>query len=1417
MIKGQIYGTVGAILVAGTMFRGFQTTPAPEDNKKTEIRNTIERRISEEGPWIASCRYWAVVREDTQTRTGPSPVVGIKVDANGAKITSEASDSKDDDSKTDCENSKYGWSIPSVQNTGSVIKPEIHAIIAAVPDPLHSHLALEFDRAVDSLTLAAADHRFLASNYWLPWRRPTTSNSSGESSTSEQANERTRQQQPGLIILKFSPPTPETNAGQTSFYRVVYLFLVGESPATGMDGTQLRNALHYEAYLRDKYDAKLTMADPARITVAIRNLVPKESAFRKDAEQTSKDVAPILDKPKLSLGDVTEVKRQIANLTMKFPLELQKQQEPAIRRLTSDIETFKNDLDSVAFIGPRSSGSATSMRQALLCAPFQSPPAAFVGAGTTSTKIAAAELNERSPWQFGNRACPASKTTSTQTQASATIDSGAKPARIFYLSFGEDTGYEEKTLTASFGSEQAPTAILAEDSTVFGDARAASSTTQNSSKDPLFIRFPREISLLRNAQTEQKGSSSSQTPSPYLNLSLKDPGTDDMIPKFSAGQTPLSQEAQLMAIERQLQKAHIRHILITASNILDEIFLARELHRACPNATIVFYNGGDLLVERDVDNAPYVGSLTVTPYSLVSLDRPSSLSRRAFSDSQAAAIYNAASYIFWWGSADSGNPPRLTGSFSDPKDRAQRFPLHVDAVGADGYYPLGILSPCASDSDQITPALDLRIPSICNFASRTGPTILLPDIPSIPSPFWFLLCGLIFLLCCIHGGVMLSANYWSPFTRDLAISYNDQPRRRAVYIHIGASMLCCSALVLAVPYFAFAHAYRGDRFALAISILVLVAAFFAAAATLTRTRSYLKPLKGSVPSYPTHLYLFFNVLAVAIIPIVAGMMSWVCLRNTASWGKSYVGLYFSYRCLHPTSGVSPLIPLILLLLAWYLWSVFQTARLRFSDMNRPRLPGFIDGDSRPYFVSDETLDNCTPPLASCLIENIECFLITRELARRFTGWSSVWLTGVLGVAYVWLFFLCAFELHIHSFESFLHPGSGLTGFEWLTAILFFPLIMIALSAWLRVLFIWSALQDGLLEPLERTPLRIAFNRLSGVDWVTMLSQSGLNIRWRDMARSIESLRQLMNNQDFIDAVGPDKLAPRRETYQRLDTLIINLRRHIALESMNLESKKRLVEKTKTDLELKGKSEGKEKEFAQIEKQEREVAAQVEEKDALSLEAACYSDTTISRLNSDIPGKETVVDLCYIHGIELSYAEMGKLLLEDPLLPYWKTKRTGYIDSIESTAAKAGLDSKPSQTEGPLYVRLAEEFLVIRYVAFIRTVLVNIRQLMLFVSSAFVFAIVAWNSYPFQPHQQIDWCFTILMIFLTIGFISVFAQMHRNPILSRITSTKPNELGTDFYIRLLTFGAVPVLTWLAYQFPSLGGTIFRILQPSLQVK
>ena len=1284
MTKGQGYTAAGAVLLAGVMFRGsLGSGPSQASDKPREtIPSSAEKPATGEGPWLASCRYRAAVRpEALPAAAKTTPQLHIKLNQTATTFDATVTGSVGDTTNA-CAQSGDGWGIPG---NASASRPEIHAIIATVRDPVHTHLALDFDRSIDALMQAAADNRYLGSNYWLPWRSPSSPVPAAQQTAADQAAERERQKQPGLIILKYSPGLDEKDAATTSFNRVVYLFLVGESPALGVDGEQLRNALEYENHLQSAYNAALSME---------------------------------------SLG----------------------QESPA---------------DTLAFIGPQSSGSASSLRQALLSATFTRPPARIVGAGSTSAEISQKELNAPSN------------------------------PEINYVSFGEDTKFEEDRLVEAFvcsGSDAEHTAILVEDNTVFGAANVLGDLKPDASRclgNPPYIRFPREISLLRNAQVDQ--GISAPTASPFLNLSLKDPGADDTIPKFSTTQTPLSQEAQLMALERQLQKAHIRHILITASNILDEIFLARELHRACPNATIVFYNGGDLLVERDGDNVPHIGSITVTPYSLITLDKPTPDSRRAFSDSGAAAIYNAASYIFWLGSGN-GQLPRLTGSFLSSPSTLQ-FPLIATAVGADGYYPLGILSPCASDSPAILPQISLpdirtRRPSICTYdnspsslltqlssvfhRSPDAITVPIPELPApMPSMFWYLLCAFLIALNLAHAAALHSANYWSPLTRDLAIEHNDEPRRRAVYIHIGTSMLASMTLVLVLPWYTFwwstwRGGWPGRPYgpSLVATCLTLLSAVTAALVAHSKTAGYRSPPESAGSEDQTRLYPWFNHIAAAVVVVVLVSMLWACLYNPAPWGTSYVGLFFSYRCLHPVSGVSPAVPVLLLLFAWYLWAMLQTARLRFSAMNRPRLPGKVPSASAyPLYVTDESLAACTTPLSCCLFQNISCLLITRELARRFTGWSNRRLNWSLAPLYLIAFLVCARGLHIHSMERFLHPGSLLTAYEWLIAILFYPLAMIAVAGWLRVLLIWSSLKDGLLEPLERSPFRLAFSRLSEVDWVAMLGQSGLNVRWRDMARSTESLRQLINNPEIKAAAG------------------------FGWQSLIDASNELTMQITYLQLSIAGKVPS-------------------------SAPPECTSE------DCDLPHVESRRQLCFIYAIERRYALFCERLLEHILIPYWNETRVGFVNELDpDSPGSRHVADAPKEL---LHIRLAEEFLAIRYVALIRTVLVNIRHLMVFVSAAFVLAIVAWNSYPFQPHQIIDWCFTILMLCVSVGFIWVFAQMHRNPILSRITATTPNELGPDFYIRLVTFGAVPVLTWLAYQFPEIGGNIFRLLQPSLQV-
>jgi hypothetical protein len=1258
MKRGLGAAGIGAAALAGVMFHAAMSHSGGSSGPRTQPA-AAQSSTTGDGPWLASCSYWSAARWEDPPLQRPSEVV-IPSKQGAIKADSSVPASAE---KTGCESDS--WGIPQSKADH---QPDIRVVIATVPDPIHSHFALEFDRTIDAFMQAGADNRFLGSQYWLPWKSRISSN---DVSTlpSETAEDLKRELQPGLIILKYGPKPGEPDAAWSGYHRVVYLFLVGETPALGVNGTQLRNALRYEAMLEKDYNARLSMGE-------------------------------------------------------------------------------ENQL---AIIGPFSSGSASSLREGLENARFEHAPHEIIVAGETSTTIANSELNSRKNDQ----------------------------PKITYVSFAEDTAYELSRFFDYLNKSSYDVrriAILVEDGTVFGDSNA------NSKQGGIQIRFPREISLLRNAQIDQGTKSTGEStvaPSPYLNLSLKDSDADDTVPHFSTAQTPLSQEAELMAIARQLQRNRTQYILIAGSNVLDEIFLAQFLRRACPDARLVFYNGGDLLIERDIDNVPYIGSIVLTPYSLIDLDNAGG-SARAFSDAHAERAYNAASYIFWLGTPNSKHhiPPTFASYQRTGNDTLQ-IPLWATAVGGDGYYPLGVMSPCASDTRSILPNIANDVLKTCLPADgQFQPRLSSASPNAAPSLFWFVLCTLIASLCIGHTTVMLTAEYWSAFTRDLAVRQNDQPRRRSVYINIGTSVLISMAFVVSFPLFALLFPlfsihrfYFVDTPSFTIAFITLLSGFAALIATLTRTLRHSGRASDIKPESATWLYPYFNLIALITVLGVPLLWTWICLRRTVGGTASYVGLFFSYRSLHPASGVSPIIPVLLLLFGWYLWAVFQTARLRFSTMSRPRLPDNVESKSAyPLFVSDTALTQCKTPIDSCLIENVTCLLITRETIRRFTGWSAAKLNAIFFAIYIVLFAICILCGHIQSLERFLlHPGHWPTAYEFLIAALFFPLIMVALTGWLRMIFIWGALSRGLLEPLERTPLRHAFTRLKDVGWMTMLSQSSLHIRWRDMARSTESVRQLINNPDLAIAIGnAGHWKDLSDTYDELMEQILELRKRITMRTPPQPQPK---------------------------------------------------PPAVPPGDDDLPEEDHRYDLSYIYRIEMLYAKFCEYLLSYLLIPYWSEQRVGFVE--EGEGEHPGTDSTKSKPEvdasdDPAYICLAEELLAVRYVALIRSILVNSRYLMLFVSSAFVFAIIAWNSYPFQPRQLIDWCFTLLLVFLGCGFIWVFAQMHRNAILSRITDTKPNELGRDFYIRIATFGAIPVLTWFAYQFPEIGGGLFKILQPSLQV-
>jgi hypothetical protein len=104
---------------------------------------------------------------------------------------------------------------------------------------------------------------------------------------------------------------------------------------------------------------------------------------------------------------------------------------------------------------------------------------------------------------------------------------------------------------------------------------------------------------------------------------------------------------------------------------------------------------------------------------------------------------------------------------------------------------------------------------------------------------------------------------------------------------------------------------------------------------------------------------------------------------------------------------------------------------------------------------------------------------------------------------------------------------------------------------------------------------------------------------------------------------------------------------------------------------------------------------------------------------------------------------------------------------------------------------------------------------MFLAVAFSLVLISLNLYAFEPHDSLLWSLTV--IFIVLGALTVISlmQIHRDPILSRMSGTTPNDLGLEFYVRIVSFGAAPLITLLATHFPSIGRYVASFLQPGLE--
>ena len=215
------------------------------------------------------------------------------------------------------------------------------------------------------------------------------------------------------------------------------------------------------------------------------------------------------------------------------------------------------------------------------------------------------------------------------------------------------------------------------------------------------------------------------------------------------------------------------------------------------------------------------------------------------------------------------------------------------------------------------------------------------------------------------------------------------------------------------------------------------------------------------------------------------------------------------------------------------------------------------------------------------------------------------------------------------------------------------------------------------------------------------------------------------------------------------------------------------------------------------------------------------DATAALLNAEAEGK---LDTCSENTkCRDSFLTAADNITRDLLIPHWQA--TGDCESIEqhdkdqAEKPDKGVRHVFQEKHPPInpseFIVVAEEFVALRFVGFMRYVGVQLRNMLSFVIAGFILCVASIRSYPFLAHRTIGWGLSVVFVVLGTPVVIAFAQMDKDAILSRLSDTDPGKLDRAFYVRLIAYGGLPFLTVLASQFPAIGRFLFSWVQPAIE--
>jgi len=639
--------------------------------------------------------------------------------------------------------------------------------------------------------------------------------------------------------------------------------------------------------------------------------------------------------------------------------------------------------------------------------------------------------------------------------------------------------YRLKALQNHLGKSKI--AMLSEDETAFGMDQERVKAPQLADDTPRSFHFPRGTVYLRNAYQDDPTLLAAPTLDVNpgrrsLQLNLRDNSVPrDSIPSFG-DQTPVAQEREMDLLAESVHHEHYDLGIVSATDILDSLFVSRYLRLAAPNTRLAFFDA-DLLAARP-DYPPLTGSLIVTNYPLFAArlewipqlaQKPADT--RLFSSQFEEGLYNATSAFI------QENETQIKGTYGVPRLLDQvascgplanstsrggrpspeatcgpgKPPLWLATIGHEGIWPVALLDWPEKETPPNAP-----------FPEVIGPLWEFKGGHALRS--WWLLyflgLGCIVALLVIVGSGL--------FKQEQSVIQLGQNASAPRLLYVLWLLVSVGGAWVTINTGSLGYVIHGSDWKIGIAVVGAAVAGFGLLICAVHISKRIQRLR-SLPWI--HVWIPWTILIVFCVSSV-----WL-LQD----GYTFHGFFYAFRSIELNNGVSPLPPVLFLFFALISWSTIHLQRQIFAEERYRYVPDLAHTRLR------------------ALAEDLkECLESTFPRPSRASAGIALTIGVLISVG-------CYF--HVKSLEGSVFDATYSFLVAFITAFLFLAIFRFSRT--------WALLRT-LLEQLELHPIREGFSALPAeYSWSPVWQHSAHKRSHVHLARSLECLHELRARREWL--------------------------------------------------------------------------------------------------------------------------------------------------------------------------------------------------------------------------------------------------------------------------------------------------------------